>query len=175
MTYVVVNSEVETWVSRERDPEDEWDAGDTDGRVSNVTAWVDPTADRENQWYHGDSIVKQFPDDVTVGTTLYAVVADYSSGSTFGRDGGHAQVLDAFTSVSEAESLRDAALVTRDSGSWRKDYDYSFTWGEHEYSRGWAGYFEHLNSLDIWQIVVKPAATNFLNPDLASGGYKLGR
>src|SRR6185503_3924152 len=144
MTFVTINTEVETWVTRERDPEDVWDQGDTDGRVSNVTAWISERTE-ESHWYKSDSITKRFPDEVVAGTTLYAVVADYSSGCTFGRDGGHAQVLDAFTSTQEAEALRDVALVTNtESDRWRKEYDYSFTYGDREYYRSWAGYFESL-------------------------------
>lgn len=95
MTNIVVTTEVETWTTRRADPNDRWDNGDTAGRVTNVAAWIEEDA---RHAYFGSSLSKEFPDDVTVGTTLYAVVADYSSGCTFGRDGGHSSVVDVFTS-----------------------------------------------------------------------------
>lgn len=171
MTFVQISTEVETWVERERDPEDEWDAGDTDGRVSNVTAWVSDAVE-ESERYHNDSIIRELP--VEAGDKIYAVVADYSTGSTFGREGGHAQVLDAFVSMDDALALQAAALETRSTDSWRQDYDYELTFNGHKYSRAWAGYFEYLNSLDVWELIVQSRAVNYLNPG-PQAGIKRGR
>jgi hypothetical protein len=168
MTNIVVTTEVETWQTRPADPNDSWDQGDTDGRVTNVTAWVEEDAKYS---YFGDSLSKEFPDDVTVGTTLYAVVADYSSGSTFGRDGGYSKVLDVFTSSEEAEALYQAAMADPADSRW--DSKYSFTYNGKNYYRDWVGYFESLNSLDVWQIVVQGRASNYLNP--GNVNYKIGR
>lgn len=171
MAFIQISTEVETWVDREKDPEDEWDAGDTGGRVSNVTAWVSEET-KESGWYHNDSIIRELP--VEAGDKIYAVVADYSSGSTFGRDGGYAQVLDAFVSMDDALALQSAALETRSTDSWRQDYDYDFTFNGSEYSRAWAGYFEQLNSLDVWELIVQNRAVNYLNPG-PQAGIKRGR
>lgn len=162
MAFIQISTEVETWTERERDPEDEWDAGDTGGRVSNVTAWVLHDAFEERGHYHNDSIVRELP--VEAGDKIYAVVADYSSGNTFGRDGGYAQVLDAFVSIEEALDLQAAALVTEDADSWRQDCGFEFEHNDRKYWRSWAGYFEQLNSLDIWELIVQSRAVNYLNP-----------
>lgn len=162
MAFIQISTEVETWTERERDPEDEWDAGDTGGRVSNVTAWILHDAFEERGHYHNDSIVRELP--VEAGDKIYAVVADYSSGNTFGRDGGYAQVLNAFASMDDALALQARALETRSDDRWREDYDYDFTFNGHEYRRAWAGYFEQLNSLDIWELIVQSRAVNYLNP-----------
>lgn len=151
MPNILVGTEVDTWTSRERDPDDEWDAGDTEGRVSNV--WASYCEDAPRSW--SDSIIIREPENFN--GTLFAVVADYSSGSTSGRDGGYSQVLDAFADSETAEALAKAALECERDG-WRISYKYSFTFNDKEYSRSWAGYFEDLNSLDVWEIKVRKNA-----------------
>jgi hypothetical protein len=137
---IAVSAETDTWTTRNPDPEDSWDQGDSEGRVSNVRAFVD----RGNSYHYGDSIAKDL--DVKYGDTVYAVVADYSSGSTFGRSGGHAQVLDVFTTPEEAAALAEAA----GAGT-----DYSFEHNGKDYSRSWVGYFEDLNDLAVWDVIVR--------------------
>lgn len=174
MTRVVVSAETETWTTRPRDPDDSWDQGDTDGHVANVVAFLERTEAN----YYGDSHGKDLG-DVEVGNTVYAVVADYTSGCTFGRDGGHADVLDFFTDPAEAEELAKAALkAERQVESWsgRKEdvFDYSFEHNGETYSRAWVGYFEHLNSLDIWACRIKRTAKDPWSDD-PNPGYKEGR
>lgn len=146
---VTVSAETETWSTRTRDYNDSWDQGDTAGRVVNVWAAVSPDANPDGYW--GDSCILDL-EGVEAGTTLYAVVADYSSGCTFGRDGGHASVLDAFATVEEAQALVTAALGED------KDSRYNFMLNGKEYYKSWAGHFERLNSLDVWEIVVRSSA-----------------
>ncbi len=143
MTEVIISAETEVWTTRERDPDDSWDAGDTEGRVSDVRAAI--KTDLHGTQYWGDSICKEFP-GVSPGDTLYAVVADYSSGSTFGRSGGHASVIDAFTSYERADALAKAA---RDERS-----DFQFNHDGQDYYASWVGYFESLNSIDVWKVTV---------------------
>lgn len=170
---IVVTAETEEWSTRERDPNDEWDIGDTDGRVSNVVAYVDSI---NEHFYYGASAGKEI--DATAGDTVYAVVADYNSGCTFGQSGGHADVLDFFVSNEEAEALAEAALKPDGKedryGRTENRYDYSFTFGGREYSRAWVGYFESLNSLDVWQVVVKSQPKDPWADDM-NPGYKVGR
>jgi hypothetical protein len=147
MTKIVISAETETHVTRHPDPDDEWDSGDTDGHVSNVIAYVET---RNNHYYGSSECVEL---DVTVGGTVYAVVADYDSGSTFGRDGGHAQVLDAFATMEEAEALMAAAAATPEKDDFISRY--SFTHNGKDYSRSWVGHFESLNRLDIWDVIVR--------------------
>jgi hypothetical protein len=147
MLKIVASADTETWTTRKRDPSDSWDNGDTAGRVTNVRAFVD----RSSNSYYGDSAVREL--DVQIGDTVYAVVADYESGDTFGRSGGHAQVLDVFATLEEAEALVKAALaVPADDTSYSR---YGFTHNGKDYSRSWVGYFESLQSMDIWDVQVR--------------------
>jgi hypothetical protein len=145
---IIVSAETETWHSRLRDPDDEMDNGDTDGRVSNVTAWQDMSG--KEYYSYGDSASADLP--VKLGDIVYAVVADYSSGDTSGRSGGHAKVLDVFATPEEAEGLLKAAKA--DPVSSRFQDRYRFEHNGKEYTRVWMGHFEELNSLDVWDVAV---------------------
>jgi hypothetical protein len=151
---IIIGTEVEVWTSREADPSDgDYAHESTDGYVSNVWASYTDEAVR----YYTDSIVIEEPENFN--GTLYAVVADYSSGDTFGRDGGHAQVLNAFADEELAKALAFTALEHKKQ-DWRTEYDYNFTFGDKEYHRSWAGWFEVLNSLDIWEVKVRDFAVD---------------
>lgn len=165
MPKIVVSAETEVHTTRCADPTDPWDNGDTAGSVSNVQAFLD----RHDGRYYGDSVARDL--DVQIGETVYAVVADYESGSTFGRSGGHAQVLDVFTTLPEAEALLEAAEAPPASDDYSDKY--SFTYNGEQYSRSWVGYFERLNSLDIWDIQVREAPGDPLRK--GSGRYSLKR
>lgn len=140
---ILIDTETRTWTNRERDESDEWDNGDTGSEVSNVTARL---TDRDVTDYSDDSIVRELP--VGPGDTVYAVVADYESGSTFGRNGGYASVLDVFTTEIEAAAL--ALAAAQEPG----DDRYAFTYNGETYYRSWEGYFDRLQSMDVWVLVV---------------------
>lgn len=141
MTKVVVTTSVKDYVTRERDPNDDWDIGDVEGYVDNVSgAIVDKL-----EGYYGCSLGKEFPDSVKPGTVLYAVVADYTSGCTFGRTGAQGQVLDAFETVDEAMALATVAKAVE---------SYSFDHNGTTYRADWVGYFEDLQSIDVWEILL---------------------
>lgn len=163
MTRVVVTAETETWETRPADPDDEWDAGDTDGRVSNVVAYLEGS---ENSYY-GDSHGKDIP-DARVGTAVYAVVVDYESGCTFGRSGGHADVLDVFATAEEARALAAVALARKESDG------YGFQHNGEGYSTSWLGVFESLNSIDVWECHIKGAAKDPWSDD-PNPGFRVGR
>jgi hypothetical protein len=146
---IIVSTDTETWTSRCADPDDEWDSGDTDGRVSDVTAFEDRSG--KEHYSYGDSLRKEL--DVKLGDLVYAVVADYSSGSTFGRSGGHSKVMDVFATEEEADSLAEAAKAPPASARFQDRYN--FTHNGTNYSRAWVGHFESLNSLDVWAVNVR--------------------
>lgn len=150
MTQVVVSAQTESWTTRRADPDDSWDIGDEDGRVTNVVALL---SDTEHNYY-GDSHGKDIP-DAKIGDTIYAVVADYTSGCTFGRSGGHAQVVDFFTDPEEAAELAAKCIS-----------------GGYDGYQAWTGYFESLNSLDVWDIQIK---RNMFSTNREDGyGFKRG-
>jgi hypothetical protein len=149
MTQICVTTEVDTW--QEEGPDQSYLNGEpysyrgaTGGRVTNVIAYIDS----ETHTYYGESAGKDIP-KAKVGDIVYAVVADYSTGDTFGRDGGHSQVLDFFTDPDVADQLLAAAL--RDG-----DNRFSFEFEGRSYSKSWAGYFESLNNLEVWACTVRP-------------------
>jgi hypothetical protein len=159
MPMIVVSAETEIHSVREADPNDPWDSGDTSGSVTNVIAFIDP----HDGHHYGSSKAK--PMAVPFGATVYAVVADYSTGDTFGTSGGHAQVLDFFITVEEAEGLLEAA---------KAGGDYGFTCNGVTYSRSWVGYFENLNSLDIWEVQVRQNPADPFRPK-GTGRYSRKR
>jgi hypothetical protein len=154
VTKILISAETESHVTRARDPNDSWDQGDTAGSVTNVWACVE--TEKETQRWFGESTVVELP--VKPGDVIFAVVADYESGSTFGRSGGHAAILDAFLTRDEAEQLARAAAVA-------KTADWYFSFGGREYYRTWEGYFERLQSLDVWEIQVRGEYQSFLTPE----------
>jgi hypothetical protein len=161
---IAVSAEVETWDSRAADPDDSWDRGDTSGRVTNVLAFPD----KGPSYSYGDSIARDL--DVKFGDTVYAVVADYESGDTFGRSGGHAQVLDVFLTEAEAAALVEAA---KDVPKGDEMGRYGFTHNEVDYHRSWVGYFESLNDLDVWAVEVRPHPSDPIKK--GPGRYSLKR
>ena len=145
------STEVETW--QEDGPDADYLAGEpysyrgsTNGRVTNVTAAVSARESTARQ-YGGESLVKEMP-DVGPGDTVYVVVVGYTSGDTFGRDGGHTAVLDAFTDADAAEELMKAAAD--DMGR-----DYKMTHNGVEYYCPWVGYFENMEEINVWEVTVR--------------------
>lgn len=171
MTNICATAETREWTTRERDPDDEWDAGDTDGEVSNVVAFVETTS----QGYYGASHSRDLP--VKAGDTVWVVVADYESGCTFGRSGGHADVMEIFTSSEEADAFLTAALhkdtTEKRWGGVQEVHGYGFEFQGKDYSRAWVGYFESLNSVDIWECQVKANPKDPWSAD-RSPAYKKG-
>lgn len=143
MTKIVVSAEVEVWRTRDPDLGDSWDAGDTAGRVVGVNAWTAREWEREPRYGSWDSWSGEL--DVQAGDYVYAVVADYESGSTFGRDGGHASVVDVFTDIETADALAKVAESAE---------DYRFYFGDRDYYASWQGYFESLNEMRVWAVRV---------------------
>jgi hypothetical protein len=147
---ILIGVETETWLTSEGDHESDSPYAERDsydGRVTNV--WASYSESEPRTW--SDSIVIEEPKNFN--GTLFAVVADYSSGDTFGRDGGYAQILDAFADNETAEALAKAALKQAPSNDWRDQYN--FTFNGKEYHKSWEGYFECLNALDVWEIQVR--------------------
>lgn len=145
MTKIVVSAETKSWTTRDPDPTDEWDNGDSAGLVTNVIAYTVP----ELNAHYGSSCGVEL-DGVEPGDTVYAIVADYESGCTFGRSGGHAQVAAVFATPEEAEALL-RAINDRDPATER----YGITFNGVEYHFDWVGYFDSLNDLSIWDVVVR--------------------
>lgn len=141
---IVVSAQTKTWQTRPADPDDRWDAGNTRGCVSDVNAWV--ARDWETDTGYGGYDSWSGDLDVLPGDYIYAVVADYESGSTFGRDGGHVSLLDVFVDIRTADSLAQVAEAATEYGFW---------FGDREYYAAWMGYFEQLQDMRVWAIKVE--------------------
>lgn len=172
MTNIVVTTEVENHRTRSPDPNDGWDIGDEEGSVTNVTAYVVDSLDH----YYGDSYGKEL--DVEAGGTVYAVVADYSSGCTFGRTGAQGKVLNVYTDPLDAEALAAAALrpesYVERYGQKVPQFDYEFTFEGQDYWRSWVGYFEDLQDLSVWEVQVRSHCCDPFDRSSGTFGYKRG-
>jgi hypothetical protein len=144
------STEVETW--QEDGPDQDYLNGEpysyrgsTNGRVTNVTA-AESGREESASYYGSESLVKDMP-NVSPGDTLYVVVVGYTSGDTFGRDGGHTAVLDAFADPDMAEELMEAAAENTD--------EYKMTFKGVEYYCPWVGYFENMEEINVWEVTVR--------------------
>lgn len=147
---VKVIVETETWVTRERDPEDEWDAGDEDGRVSWVSAEVCTEGADENYTFYGRGHMPVvFDCDAAEGDTVFVVVADYTSGSTFGTSAGYFHILTVTKSYEEAVELARAAEAVTQS-------QFEFEHNGIKYHVPWTGYFERLQEVRVWDCFLRP-------------------
>lgn len=151
---IEVSVEKQEWCVRPADPDDQWDAGDYDGRVSWVQAtWSNEPADPIG--WRGSLF--DVP-GVKLGDTVYVVVADYTSGSTFGTSAGSVEVLDVFASADAAFALARAAEAfsggSRSAGTLAA---WEFEHGGKKYYASWLGYFENLKEVRVWDCFVRPA------------------
>ena len=138
---VEITVDTQTYQTRAPDPEDSWDRGDEGGHVTNVRArWVQHA---DETHYRAES----FDCPAGVGTTVYAVVAQYESGDTFGRSGGHYQVLDVFPDVEHAQALATAAEAVSKS-------QFTLSHNGKDYYVSWTGYFESLDWVRVWPLIV---------------------
>lgn len=147
---VKVTVETETWVTREPDPSDSWDAGSEEGRVSSVRAEVSTDEpERDFTFYGRGHMPVTFDCDAVEGETVFVVVADYGSGSTFGTFGGYFHVLTVTKSYEEAMGVARAAEVVTSS-------QFEFKHNGVTYYAPWTGYFETLNEVRVWDCYLRP-------------------
>jgi len=168
---ILIGTEVEIWVTSEADPDDdEWSTESTEGYVSNVWACM---SDQEPRTW-SESFIIDAPEGFKAGDTLYAVVADYSDGDSFGQYGGYSQVLDGFTDLETASALANAADQAERDDYGHKDYDWDFEFQGKEYHRSWRGYFKILNSVDVWQVTVLGSPVDPYRQGSYAVGHKVG-
>lgn len=134
MAYVKVNADCQIWSIGGEDPDDEWSRDSTDGSVTVLSI-----SEVDEKDYHDICV----PFDVVPGKDYYLVWAQYTTGDSFGYDGGWSEFVDLFQTEEKAESARvcldDVSCQTylRDDGT------------EIHIYRPWAGYFESLDRLEI--------------------------
>lgn len=142
--------ETETWWVREPDPTDRWDAGWQDGRVTDVRAEVSTEAGRGDQTLYGrGGFPETYECDAVEADTVFVVVADFTSGSTFGTTAGYFQILTVTKSYEEAIGLARAAEAVPGG-------QFQFEFNEVQYYVAWTGHFESLKEVRVWDCYLRP-------------------
>lgn len=129
-------------ITRDRDPDDDWDNDDTCIHTSNFRIVKSDTGQFE------------LPRGTKIAT---AVVANYCTGDTFGRYDGQIQVLDVFDNDEDAAALAGYLSSTgyRVVKNGREIYEWEKEFKGKKYYCNWFGYFEHLNSMDLHTCLVQ--------------------
>jgi hypothetical protein len=109
------------------DPKDSWsrDSTDANPQVS--------SAQRVGEDNHD---VLGIEADIQIGQVVYLVWAQYSTGDSFGNDGGQYELLE--------------VCLTREAAEDRKEHYEGVT----DFSVPWSGYFEHLDFVKVQGLVV---------------------
>lgn len=137
MTNIKFEVDKMSWNVGGYDPDDEWSRDSYDGSVSIV----------------GAKIVKKDEYDVlsakhefSVGDVCYLVWAQYSTGDTFGRDGGQYELLEVLSTRGDAEKQKEIYenLTDRRSDVVGQAIGYV----------PWLGYFESLDFVRIEELVL---------------------
>ena len=128
MSYLKFDVDVDTYVTREADPDDEWSNDSTDGTVT-VNSCTLVNEDGYN--------VLGTDFEVSKGQSIFLVWAQYGTGDSFGSYGGKYELCKICNNAEdariEAERLENVT-------------DYSFPW---------TGYFEWLNGVYYEEFEVK--------------------
>src|SRR5580698_4822385 len=124
-----------TEVTREPDPNDRWDAGcrDTQNDIRGIRI------SKDEQYFDIDT---EFP--IVAGREYYLLYAEYSTGNSFGSDGGIISFILLYETLSKA-------IIAREILEKAKDYSAEITTEDGNtltYSIPWIGYFERLEMVD---------------------------
>lgn len=97
MSTIHFDTFVHTYVTRERDSDDEWDRDSTDGDVSIVGAVL-----VSKDGYDCLSVDKE----LKAGDKVWLVWAQFGMGDSFGSDGGNYELLEVCTTPEEAQKRK---------------------------------------------------------------------
>jgi len=137
--------ETREYETSEPDPEDSWDRADTAMEVVGVAAIkVNGRVEVRRGWYGNDT----FDVEPNEHDLVYAVIARYSAGDTFGRDTGRVQVMDVFDNNEDAAALTEALEGSEHDKS-QAVVDFELKHGGRDYYLPWVGYFERLENVDV--------------------------
>lgn len=130
MTYIKFEVCQNTWSTGGRDPEDSWSRDSSDGEVSIKSAIKVPEDGYE---------VLAVEQDVAIGTVVYLVWAQYTTGDSFGSDGGQYELLEVHLNRDDAEKRR----------TYFENVTHDGTYGSTGAWLPWFGYFEHLDGVYV--------------------------
>lgn len=128
MTWLKFDVDTTTWVTREGDSEDEWDRDSTDGSVEILSCKLS-----DIDAY--DSLPIDF--SATVGDEIWLVWAKYSTGDSFGTDGGKYELCSVFQDEQSARKEEKRLEEVTD------------------YSVPWTGFFEDLDYVTVERMVIQ--------------------
>ena len=144
--HVVVHGDDYT-VEGSWDPNDEWDRPDTEFSYSGVDVYASTESDEAKlSSFYSDL----FNVDVKPGDEVFVVLCKYSTGDTFGNDGGRIIVMDVLTDSDKADRLVEQLSAVN-----VRDYSYSATIEGKNYYLPWSGYFEYLEDLFVERAIVR--------------------
>ncbi len=156
MTKLVIEDKCYTSVTREVNPDDDFDQGctHTDVYVNSINI--------ANRWHN---LVSSF--DVNPGDKIYLVYVTYTTGSTFGSASGNVVYVDVFKDSDEAYALEKEINQAYDNfknpkpkkKGKQQEYDYWLDYindGKLKkvYTGPWTGYFETLDNTHVESFVV---------------------
>lgn len=121
-TYIKFDVQVETYNIGGYDPEDSWSRDSTEG-----SCYVTGATIVEKDGY--DTLGVE--EDISRGDTIYLVWAEYTTGDSFGSDGGNYELLEVFI---------DKQMAWDRVSYWENISDYSVPWN---------GYFEYLDGVRV--------------------------
>lgn len=139
-----VDVDIRRWSSRDADPNDSWDRGNTDG---SATVRGVHASDQKGRLYENVPGV-----DANVGETVHLLYAMYSTGDSFGNDDGNFVAIAVFKNAEAA--IQASSLLEDGPGYMQKIMLDAST--ELEVYKPWVGYFESLENLAIFTTTLQP-------------------
>lgn len=136
-TYIKFDVSVYRWSTGGYDPDDEWSRDSTDGVVSIIGATI--TSKDGYDTLGTDAELKK-------GDTIYLVWAQYSTGDTFGNDGGQYELLEVHTDKAVADARREMYENLGDNRSEDVGQCVGYV--------PWLGYFESLDFVQVDEFVL---------------------
>lgn len=144
--------ESQRWITRDPDPQDSWDRGDYGGSYSVTGVYLSGGYRDEIQSSHVFSS----------GDQCWIVYASYTTGSTFGSEGGYGCII-AITPTSDLAIQVEKAATKLDVELWPEGIlkPYWFNPSEYSFAKGkilapWIGYFESLDAIRTENFIVHP-------------------
>lgn len=147
-TKIYVKHTSYTEITRDRDPNDDWDGDDT-----STTHYIEGLSLKGGHEYC------YYPGEIKAGEKLYLVYAVWSTGDSFHRDDrGQIDFISVHKTRESAEKNRK--ILEQHSKNYNDIYD---TWTakifldngeEYKYHVGWLGYFEYLDYINVEEYTV---------------------
>jgi hypothetical protein len=141
--YIKIINNSCTHVTRKSDPDDSWDRGNTD--TYNDIQGIEIV--EKDDWY---DLETEF--DLIKGREYYLVYCEYTTGDSFGSDGGRIDFIQLYKTLDKAEACIKDLRGSDDKYSGKIIMESGRTL---IYGIPWTGYFESLENLDVVYVMVQ--------------------